>query len=188
MGFVGVLVVLRPESGSLNWAALAVLGSAFAYACLAITARHLSGTESSYALSIYVIAGPMLIAASLLPKQWVMPEPVDWVLFAFAGAASAAAWVGIMSGYRRASPALLAPFEYTALLGGAVAGYVIWNEVPDRWVVIGGIIIIASGLFVVYREVGQALTSRYLRGFTAGALVKRLSRRSKSTNEDEKKD
>ncbi len=193
MGFVGVVVVLRPESGTLNWAALAVLGSAFAYACLAITARHLSDTESSYALSIYVIAGPMLIAGSLLPDQWVTPAPFDWLLFAFAGAASAVAWVGIMSGYRRASPALLAPFEYTALLGGALAGYLIWNEVPDRWVILGGVIIIGSGLFVVYREVGQALTNRYLRGFTAGGaatMARRLTRRAKKSekNSDEKLD
>ena len=66
------------------------------------------------------------------------------------------AWIGIIGGYRRASPSLLAPFEYTALIGGAIAGYLIWDEVPDRWVVAGALIIIASGLFVVYREIWQA--------------------------------
>ncbi|MEM7282953.1 MAG: DMT family transporter [Pseudomonadota bacterium] len=179
VGFVGVVVVLRPEAGALNVASLAVLGSAFAYACLAITARHLASTESSYSLSIYVIAGPMVISASLLPGKWVTPSLGEWGLFAFAGLASAIAWIGIVGGYRRASPALLAPFEYTALIGGAIAGYVIWKEVPDRWVVVGGAIIIASGLFVVYREVGQAISSRYLRGFSAGgaaAMARRLKK------------
>ena len=57
-----------------------------------------------------------------------------------------------INGYRGAPTALLAPLEYTALIGGAIAGYLIWGEVPDRWVVIGALIIVFSGLYVVYRE------------------------------------
>ena len=71
------------------------------------------------------------------------------------------AWIGIIGGYRRASPAMLAPFEYTALIGGAVAGYMIWDEIPDRWVVTGATVIIASGLFVVYREIGGILSKKW---------------------------
>jgi len=65
---------------------------------------------------------------------------------------SVLAWIGLVNGYRAASPALLAPLEYTALVGGAIAGYVFWGEVPDTWVVVGAAIIVASGLFVVYRK------------------------------------
>ncbi len=75
---------------------------------------------------------------------------------------------------------MLAPFEYTALIGGAVAGYLIWDEVPDRWVALGATVIIASGLFVVYREIGNALSGRYLRAFSAAsaaALRRRLLRK-----------
>ena len=74
---------------------------------------------------------------------------------------------------------LLAPFEYTALIGGAIAGYLIWDEVPDRWVAVGATVIIASGLLVVYRELGGTMSGRYLRAFTAGtaaALRRRLNR------------
>ena len=86
-------------------------------------------------------------------------------------------WIGIIGGYRRASPAMLAPFEYTALIGGAIAGYYIWNEVPDRWVVTGAIVIIGSGLFVVYRDLGSARSNRYLRVFTAAAAAAMARRR-----------
>ncbi len=58
---------------------------------------------------------------------------------------------------------MLAPFEYTALVGGAIAGYLIWDEVPDRWVVSGALVIIASGLFVVYREIGAAISAGFSR-------------------------
>ena len=121
---------------------------------LAFTARHLGNTETTYSLSVYVIAGPMLASGIVsLDGEWVDPDLKAWTLFLLAGACSVVAWVGIIGGYRRASPALLAPFEYTALIGAAIAGYLIWNEIPDRWVVAGALVIIASGLFVVYREV-----------------------------------
>lgn len=171
-GFGGVLIVLRPGSGLFTPAAIAVLIAAFCYACLAITARHLGRTESSFALSVYVIVGPMLISALLsLTAEWSMPDTAGWILFVLAGACSVIAWIGIIGGYRRASPAILSPFEYTALIGGAVAGYYLWNEVPDRWVVVGALVIIASGLFVVYREIGSVISNRYLRASTAAVAA-----------------
>lgn len=153
VGFLGVLVILRPGDGFLQFSSVAVLFAAFCYACLAITARHLSDTESTYSLSVYVTAGPMLIAGLLSGGgDWQVPDARGWILFLAAGACSVIAWIGIIGGYRRASPAVLAPFEYTALVGGALFGYLFWDEVPDRWVLTGATIIVASGLYVVYRE------------------------------------
>ena len=180
IGFVGILIILRPGRQEISPAHLAVLFAAFCYACLAITARKLSDTESSYSLSVYVISGPMLISMAMLGTgSWQPPDLSGWLLFFAAGSCSVIAWIGIIGGYRRASPAMLAPFEYTALIGGALAGYLIWNEVPDRWVVAGAAVIIASGLFVVYREIGSVLSNRYLRVVTASgaaALRRRLAR------------
>ena len=180
IGFLGVLIILRPGQQQVSLAHSAVLFAAFCYACLAITARKLSNTESSYSLSVYVTTGPLLISLTMLGTgHWQPPDLNGWILFGLAGACSVIAWIGIIGGYRRASPAMLAPFEYTAIIGGAIAGYVIWNEVPDRWVVAGATVIIVSGLFVVYREIGNAVSNRYLRVLTssaAAALKRRLSR------------
>ncbi|MCI0516872.1 MAG: DMT family transporter [Woeseiaceae bacterium] len=175
IGFAGVLIILRPGTGQFNHAAIAVLGSAVCYAGLAITARKLAGTESSFALSVYVLAGPLIASMFTIAGDYTPPDATGWLLFTLAGLSSAGAWIGIVGGYRRAPPAMLAPLEYTALIGAAAAGYWIWGEVPDRWVVIGALTIIGSGLFIVYREVGQALTARYLRVFTviADAIVAR---------------
>ena len=162
-GFIGVLIILRPGTTEISLASVAVLFAAFTYACMAITSRKLAATETSYALSVYVIAGPMIVSATLLGGgDWQMPDTAGWALFALAGASSVVTWVGIVNAYRRASPALLAPFEYTALIGGAIAGYLIWSEVPDRWVLAGAAVIIASGLFVVYREIGGAISRKWL--------------------------
>jgi drug/metabolite transporter (DMT)-like permease len=154
VGFIGTLIILRPGSGDFTFASVAILIAALCYACQAITARYLT-TESMLSLSVYVVAGPMLIAVGLMNgDNWLAPDMKGWLLFICAGACSVIAWVGLIRGYRGSSPAVLAPFEYTALIGGAIAGYLIWDEVPDRWVVVGAATIIASGLYVVYREIG----------------------------------
>ncbi|MGI9238632.1 MAG: DMT family transporter [Woeseiaceae bacterium] len=153
LGFVGVLIMLRPGTGELSFAAFAVLIAAFCYACQAITARRLATTETTLSLSFYAIVGPMIVSIFVLDKQsWLSPDPIGWALLIGAGVSSVLAWIGLVNGYRAASPALLAPLEYTALIGGAIAGYFFWNEVPDAGVAIGALIIVGSGLFVVYRN------------------------------------
>ena len=170
VGFIGVVIVLRPGAGLVSFAALAVIAAAFFYACLAITARHLTNTENTFALSMYVLIGPLIISGFMTPARWIPPEPGEWILFAAAGLFSALGWLGIVGAYRRAAPAVLAPFEYTALIWGGLAGYLIWDEVPDGPVLLGGMIIVVSGLFVVYRELGRSRAmTRYLRVLTGSA-------------------
>lgn len=171
-GFVGVLIMLRPGAEQLDLASIAVLLSAFSYACLAITSRSLGRTESSLSLSVYVIAGPMVLSGLLsLDSDWKTPDAVGILLIVVAAACSVMAWMGIVAAYRRASPAMLAPFEYTALVAGAIAGYLIWDEVPDTWSIIGATMIVGSGLFVAFREIGRPLSARYLRALTAAAAT-----------------
>lgn len=152
IGFVGVLVMLRPGRGELSFAAIAVLIAAFCYACQAITARRLGGTESTLSLSFYVVVGPLAVSCAFFDSDsWLTPDLQGWMLIVGAATCSVVAWVGFINGYRAVSPAILAPLEYSALVAGAIAGFLIWNEVPDRWVVFGAMIIISSGVFVMYR-------------------------------------
>jgi len=153
IGFIGVLVMLRPDGSELSLAAIAVLIAAFCYACQAIIARKLSATESTLSLSFYVVIGPLVVSLGLIDNSgWLQPDTTAWMLLFGAGASSVLAWIGFVNGYRAASPVLLAPLEYTALVGGAIAGYAFWDEIPDGWVAAGALIIVASGLFVVYRN------------------------------------
>jgi drug/metabolite transporter (DMT)-like permease len=170
-GFIGVVIVLRPGQGMFTPAAIGVIIAAICYAGLALTARKLAATESSFALSVYVVAGPLLVSTTLISENYTAPTAGGWFFFALAGMCSALAWVGIIGGYRRAPPAMLAPFEYTAIIGAAIAGYLIWDEVPDIWVITGGLVIIGSGLFIVYREIGNVMSTRYLRVATASAAA-----------------
>jgi len=152
IGFLGVLVMLRPGRGELTFAAIAVLIAAFCYACQAITARRLGGTESTLSLTFYVVVGPLVVSCVFFDADaWLDPGLADWGLLFGAAACSVLAWIGFVNAYRAVSPAILAPLEYLALVAGAIAGYLIWDEVPDIWVVVGAIIIMGSGIFVIYR-------------------------------------
>jgi len=171
VGFLGVLIVLRPGAGMFTPAAIGVIVAALCYAGLALTARKLATTESSFSLAVYVVTGPFLVSATLVADNYTTPTAGGWFFFMLAGLCSALAWIGIVGGYRRAPPAMLAPFEYLALIGAAIAGYLIWDEIPDVWVITGGLVIIGSGLFIVYREIGNVMTTRYLRVVTASATA-----------------
>jgi drug/metabolite transporter (DMT)-like permease len=183
IGFIGVLIVLRPGTGMFTPAAIGVIIAALCYSGLALTARKLAATESSFSLAVYVVTGPFLVSSTMIVGNYTAPDANGWFLFIMAGLCSALAWVGIVGGYRRAPPAMLAPFEYTALIGAAIAGYLIWDEVPDVWVVAGGLVIIGSGLFIVHREIGNVMSTRYLRVATASAAAA-LTRRFRKQNQE----
>ena len=178
VGFGGVLLIVRPGVEGFTIASFAVLFAGFCYALLAITARKLADTESSYSLSVYVVLGPLLTSAVVSTGDtWLAPDARGWLLFTLAGACSVGAWIGIVGGYRRAPPATLAPFEYTAIVGGTIAGFLIWNEKPDVWVIVGAAVITASGIFVAFREIDASVSARYLRSVTA-AVSARFGRRA----------
>jgi drug/metabolite transporter (DMT)-like permease len=152
VGFAGVLVVLRPGSGSVHPAAIyAVIGAAF-YAGLALTARRLSPTESTLSLSLYPFFAPLVIAGAQCVQDWQPPDQLGWALFFLCGVLGGLGIVCINAAYQRAPVAIIVPFEYTALLWAATAGFVVWGEIPDRFAWIGAAIITASGLFILWRE------------------------------------
>jgi drug/metabolite transporter (DMT)-like permease len=176
-GFTGALIILRPGTGSNIEASLAVFASAFGFALLAITARKMAKTESVIAMSIYVLIGPMIASIFFLPNNYISPDGSDWLIFLFAGIASVFTWMGYINAYKRYSPMALAPFEYLALIGAAIAGYYLWNEIPDKFVLIGALIIIGSGIFIARREIGKSQSTTYIRGFRSSGvnnMVRRL--------------
>lgn len=153
VGFVGVLIMIQPASGEFSLASIAVLMASLCYAAQALIARHLGPSESTLSMAVYGVVGPMLISVAFLDRNsWLTPDITGWTLLVGSGVCSVIAWVGLINGYKSAATALLAPLEYIGLVGGAVAGYLIWSEIPDNGVVIGAAIIITSGIFVMYRE------------------------------------
>ena len=151
-GFVGVLIIVRPGSQSFQPAALLPLVSALLYAFMMISARRIGASESVWTMMFYVISAPLLFSTALVPFVWRGPawEHLPWFL-AIAVFGMAAITL-ISQGFRLAPAAVVAPFDYTGLIWAGLFGWAFWREVPDAWTVAGAAVIVASTLYIGYRE------------------------------------
>jgi drug/metabolite transporter (DMT)-like permease len=152
VGFVGVLVMLRPGAGVFQWVALVALGSTVVYAFLMITTRALKSTETTAALMFYPQFGMALSGLVFAPLFWVTPDLWQLGLFAIAGTFGSLGILCLTKAFRLAPVATVSPFEYTALIWAALLGYLIWQELPDSMTLVGAGIVVASGLYILYRE------------------------------------
>ena len=153
IGFAGVLVVTRPGFHAMSLAVLLPLTGAGLNAFYNVTTRKLSGQDTPETTLFYT---GLVGAAAMLPvlgAVWTTPATLlEWVLLALIGTLGALAhWLLILA-HKYAPASLLAPFFYTQLLGAALIGTIAFGELPGSWTLLGGGIIIASGLYVFYRE------------------------------------
>ena len=151
-GFCGVLIMLRPGAGVFQWAALVALGSAAVYALLMITTRALKSTESTVALMLYPQLGMTLTGIIIAPFFWVSPSLGDLGLFALAGLFGSIGVICLTHAFRLAPVAVVSPFEYSALIWATLLGFLLWRELPDTPTMVGVGIVVASGLYIIYRE------------------------------------
>ena len=154
-GFVGVLVMLRPGAGVFQWASIVVLGSVVFYALLMITTRAFKSTESSASLMLYPQLGMSLTGILVAPFFWVPPSLTDLGLFAVAGLFGSVGIMCITNAFRLAPAALITPFEYSSLLWATLLGFLLWGDLPDSFTLAGAAIVIASGLYIIYRETAK---------------------------------
>ena len=153
IGLLGVLVVLRPTgAGMLTTAGFAVLLAALGYAVSAITVRVLARTDSTQAITFWLLALMALGAGALAWPQWVpLRAEHAWIIGGI-GIAGAIGQYAITEAFRLGEASLIAPLEYTALIWGVALDLALWGVLPDAITWLGAAIIIASGLYLIRRE------------------------------------
>jgi drug/metabolite transporter (DMT)-like permease len=156
VGFVGVIVMVRPGRGVLDPAAAVALGATMLYALAMIFIRSLGRSESTGAIAFYYTLLCSLIGAAFLPFQWVTPHPVDAVLLVVIGLVGGCGQLLITSAFRNAPAAVIAPFDYVSMLYVSLIGYAVWGDVPDSALLLGAVIVVASGLYILQRETRRA--------------------------------
>ncbi len=154
IGLIGVVIIMRPGASVFQPAALWALGSAVLYALAAISTRKLAmRTPTSVILAwvnFYVLI--MMTTGVLVFNTWVTPSLYDLMFLIGIGLASTLGQYLGVEAFRRAQPSMLAPFDYTALVWGALLGFMIWSEVPSWTLVAGSAVLVASGLYILHRE------------------------------------
>ncbi len=171
MGLVGVLIIVRPGTSAFDLAFLFPLAAAVAYAGMQNVTRGIGGTESAATLAVSIQVAFILVslvagltigdgrfadqsspALSFFFRAWVWPPASDYITFALIGLASAGGGYFTARAYRSADVALIASFEYASLPFSLFWGLVIFGEWPDHVEMAGIALILASGLFLVWRE------------------------------------
>lgn len=152
LGFIGVLIIIRPGTSGFHWAMLASLGCAMCGALYQIGTRHVGHKDPAITSLFYVSAAGSVIATPLNLAGWQMPHGWEWFALAAMGFFGSVGHFFLIEAHRRAPAPVLAPFVYVQIVPMSIIGYLFFNNVPDVWTLIGASIIIASGLYVFYRE------------------------------------
>ena len=152
VGFIGVLVIIRPGAGVFQWAALLPVGVAFFYALYQIITRHLSHRSDPLNMLFYTALVGALAMSAIVPFDWQAPTVEQWLMLAAAGFLGGLGHYAIIKAYERSEAALVAPFAYTEIIWATSLGFIAFGDFPDLYTFVGTAIIVASGVYVLHRE------------------------------------
>lgn len=153
IGFVGILLIVRPGTEAFHPASLLSLAAALMAALYSITTRKLAGVDSPATQQAYSGIICLVCIAPFAIDGWVWPSTAPgWIALFAAGVAGTMAHQLNTIAHRYATPSVLAPFTYSELILLAAASWVVFNEPPDMWFYLGAPIIIGSGLYIWLRE------------------------------------
>lgn len=152
IGFVGVLVILRPGLGAAHPAGFYILAVALLFAFFSLITRILGRTEDPTGMLLHTAVIGTAIATLAIPFYW-SPVPLkSWLLFALIGGLGCVGHLVLIRAYMMAEASALAPFSYSQLVWSLLLGFLLFGDLPDGLTLIGAGIVTASGLYVWHRE------------------------------------
>ncbi|WP_319775634.1 DMT family transporter [Breoghania sp.] len=165
VGFLGVIIILAPnlnigsmDQGTTIGASIALFATLF-MAGAAIIVRKLITSERSATIVLWFSGSSSIIALATIPlgyffpgQSWVMPVGWQWGILGLIGILGGLGQILMTTSYRFADASTIAPFDYTTIIWATAIGWMVFGEVPGMSVVIGASVVIAAGLFVLYRE------------------------------------
>jgi len=171
VGFVGVLIMMRPGTAAFQLASLLPFFAAFCYAGIHIITRRIGGTESAATMAFYIQIMFIVVCLAMglavgdgrfgdqsdpslqfLLRAWSWPLPADYPVFLIIGVGIALGGYLISQAYRVTEASFVAPFEYLALPMSVVFGMLVFGEYPGGWDYVGMALILGAGLFTIWRE------------------------------------
>jgi drug/metabolite transporter (DMT)-like permease len=166
VGFIGVLIIVQPGSAAFHPLALGVVGATFCSALSLVCVRRLSRTDRDqtslmfYSVGSTALTGAVIVANAVagepLGVLWIWPAPFDWLWLVAIGLVGGVAQIWMTRAFRLAPAAVLAPFEYAAIVFALAYGWLFWREVPSLAFWLGLPLVIGSGLYTLHRERARA--------------------------------
>ena len=152
IAFSGVLVMLNPSEFEVQPAMIAILCSMVCWALLSISNRQLSDRIDPSVLGFYTTPISILVAGMLVYGEWLNPGAVEWTLHILMALFGALTQYFAALAYKYSQAGAIAPLEYSNLIWAAIASWLIWSELPDLFVWLGGGLIIIGGLISLRTE------------------------------------
>jgi drug/metabolite transporter (DMT)-like permease len=153
VGLIGVLIVLRPNVQNLaSLGSLAILGAAACYAVSAITVRVLSRTDTSDSMVFWAMTMIAIGAGTYAAPNWQAIQQQHWLILSGIGVTGFLGQVAVTAAFQKGEASVIAPFEYSALAWGMGLDWLLWKTLPDSIALLGAIVIIASGLYLIRKE------------------------------------
>lgn len=157
-GFAGVLIIVRPGSDVFHWASLLILGSATCYAFYQIYTRRVSGADPAETSAIYSALLGSLVTSLVVPFFWTTPgDAWQWIMLFGLGVLGGLGHYCVACAMFNAPANIMSPFAYFQLIGAVSFGYLLFDAVPTIHTAIGAALIIASGLYLGWRETQRPL-------------------------------
>lgn len=152
LGFAGMLLVVRPGFAEINLGTMLIIGSSLTWGIAIAIIKSMSSTESSATLTVYMGLFLTPITGVFAFFVWVTPSWEQLGLLFIVGVLGTLGHLAFAQSFRKADSTAVLPLDFTRLIWASIAGFLIWNEIPDAWAWIGGSVIFASATYIAYRE------------------------------------
>lgn len=149
-GFAGTIVILRPDVAGIGWGAWLILLSSAVFGAVTVATKSLSRTEPTVTIVIWlsVLLIPLTFVPALFVWTWPTWEQFAWLILL--GTVGTGAQVAMTEGLRVGDTAAIMPVDFFKLIWAALIGWVLFAEIPDIWVGIGGLIVFAAATAVAF--------------------------------------
>lgn len=151
-GFAGVVVMIQPGTAAFTIWALVPLIAALCSASRDVLTRRLGVVDSATTVMFYTSVVALIGGTLTMPWAGDPPTITQWGLLAASGIFVTVAHLLIVMALQLAEGATVAPLKYVSLVWSAILGYLVWGDVPGVWKVVGALMVVAAGLFILYRE------------------------------------
>jgi drug/metabolite transporter (DMT)-like permease len=152
-GFLGVLIMARPQPGHMNpVGVLFGIGAALGAAGAMVAVRQIAATERGATIVFYFTLGGTVLGLAGSLVHWVTPDPMTLALLVAAGAIGGVGQLFLTEALRVAPVGVVAPFDYTQLLWATGIGFAVWGELPHFTTVLGAVVVAGSGVYILHRE------------------------------------
>ena len=149
IGFLGVVLILNPSLEHYGPASVLPVLAGLAIALSDLLTRRMSTQETSVSISLSTALGTALVGACTFAFGWRWPDQSALVVVGFASIFFLLAYVLIAQAFRVAPASYVAPFRYSALVWSLAIGFALWGQIPDRIVIVGAMLIVIAGLYLV---------------------------------------